>query len=43
MPCKKVIRYRGKGRKEDVGYINDKFVAAKGSGIAGQLRRKRRR
>ena len=36
------IRYRGKERKEDVITLNDKFVSAKGSGTARQLRRRRR-
>jgi len=41
--AKRILRYRGKGRKEDVVVMNNKFMGARGCGIARQLRRKRRR
>ena len=40
---KRIIRYRGRERKENVLVVDNKFAGATGSGIAGQLRKRRRR
>lgn len=40
---KQRIRYRGKGKKMDVVYLNEKFVAASGVGKAKDYSKKRRR
>ena len=39
----RIIRFRGRSRKEDVETLNNRFVAVRGSGIAKELRKKRRR
>ena len=40
---KQKIRYRGRRRKEDVIYIDKKFAAVGGAGIAKDFRKKKRR
>ena len=41
--ARRIIRFRGRERKEDVLVLNNRFVAAKGSGTAKELRKRRRR
>ena len=38
---KRIIRFRGKERKEDIVMLNNKFMGARGSGIAKRFRKRR--
>ena len=40
---KRIIRFRGRERKEDVIVLNNRFAGAVGSGTAKELRKRRRR